>query len=449
MKNRKDCFGLRRNKNVCHTARLKRILIFLLLIFNQAFLFLLARAQEEIRADVNSALALPSGGDVLTLDRCLEIALNENPLILSSRDQYQAALARVNIARSFPQPSLLLDYPLMPRMLSPGQSEEKFFWVNQLIEFPGRRYLRSRVAFYEAREAWQDSENLRLQIAYQVKESFFGLLLAEELLKYAGENFNLNKRFSDLVEIKYSAGEISEAEVLRARVELARAQSLLKQAETERQLAAARLNVVLGREKKDRVEIRGELKLAPLTISLDEAKQKALLQRPEIQKVEYSLRRAGFQKKQSYLSYLPDFNIGMARHKVEGIKYWDFSLSFSVPLFFWQPARGEIAEAEALIRAAQNEKKYWENLISLEVEEAYRQAFLYQEQIKLFEEEIISQSEQVYEMLLYSFKEGQVGGLELLEARRTWLEARSSFAEKLYQYAVSLALLDRAMGKIK
>lgn len=447
MKNRKDCYGLHRNKNVCHTARLVRILIFLLLI--QAFLFLPARAQEEIRADVNSALALPSGGDVLTLDCCLEIALNENPLILSSRDQYQAALARINIARSFPQPSLLLDYPLMPRMLSPGQSEERFFWVNQLIEFPGRRYLRSRVAFYEAREAWQDLENLRLQIACQVKEAFFGLLLAKELLKYTRENFDLNKEFADLVEVKFSAGEISEAELLRARVELARAQSLLKQAETERQLAAARLNVVLGREKKDRVEIRGELKLAPLTMSLVEAKQKALLQRPEIQKVEYSLRRVGLQKKQSYLSYLPDFNLGVARHQVEGVKYWDFSLSFSLPLFFWQPARGEVAEAEALVRAVQNEKKYWQDLISLEVEEAFRQAFLYQEQIKLFEEDILSQSEQVYEMLLYSFKEGQVGGLELLEARRTWLEARSSFAEKLYQYAVSLALLDKAMGRIK
>lgn len=449
MKNRKDCDHPESNKNIYHPARSKIILFFLVLIINQAIFNLPAEAQEEIKAEVNSDLALPSGGEILTLIRCLEIALNENPLVLSAREQYQAALARVNIARSFPQPGLLLDYPLMSRMLSPGQSEERFFWLNQLIEFPGRRYLRSRVAGFAAREAWQDSENIRLQIAYQVKEAFFGLLLAEELLKYARENFNLNKRFLDLVEIKYSAGEISEAEVLRARVELARAQALLQQAGTERQLTATRLNVILGRSKDDRVEIRGELKLAPLTISLDEARQKAFLQRPEIHKVEYSIRRAGFQKKQSYLSYLPDFNLGLARHQVDGIKYWDLSLSFSVPLFFWQPARGEIAEAQALIRAAQNEKKYWENLISLEVEEAFRQAFLYQEQIKLFEENIISQSEQVYEMLLYSFKEGQVGGLELLEARRTWLEARSSFAEKLYQYAVSLALLDRAMGEIK
>ncbi|MGQ9801374.1 MAG: TolC family protein [Candidatus Saccharicenans sp.] len=449
MKSPKDDDNLSKNKNVYLLARLETIFLFLLLIIYQAILILPARAEDEIKAGGNFAQGLPPSTEILTLDRSLEIALNENPLVLSSRDQYRAALARVNIARSFPQPSLLLDYPLMPRILSPGQSDEKFFWVNQLIEFPGRRYLRSRVASYEAQESFQDLENVKLQIAYQVKEAFFSLLLAEERLRYAKENFDLNKRFLDLVEVMHSAGEISKAEVLRARIELARAKSLIKQAETARQLAAARLNVVLGRGKHDRVQIQGELKPAPLTISFDEAKDRALLQRPEVKKVEYSLLRASLQKKQSCLSYLPDFNLGMARHKVEGIKYWDFSLSFSVPLFFWQPARGEIAEAEALIRAAQNEKSYWQDLISLEVEEAYRQALLYQEQIKLYEENILSQSEQVYEMLLFSFREGQISGLELVEARRTWLEARTSFAENLYQYAVSLALLDKAMGKIK
>ncbi|HEK86823.1 MAG: TolC family protein [Candidatus Saccharicenans sp.] len=425
-------------------------LFWLLLVFSLSFFHSPGEAENKVDFYLtNPQSRVNSSPEILTLDRCLEIALNHNPLVLSSYDQYQAALARVNIARSFHQPSILLDYPTQPRMFSLNQSNEKYFWINQVIEFPGRCYLRTRSAAYEASENYQEVETTKLNLAYQVKEAFYNLLLAEEHLKYARENFELTQKFADLVEVKYSAGEVSEAEVLRAKVELAKGQVLVQQYETERQIGQARLNVLLGRDRSQPLEIKGDWKPSALEINLEEAKEQALSQRPEIKKIEYSELRAEIQKKQAYLSYLPDFNLGFARHELEGIKYWDFSLSFAVPLFFWQTRRGEVAEAEALIRAGQNEKKYWQDLISLDVEEAYRQALLYQDQIKLFEENMLSQSEKVYDMLLYSFKEGQISGLELIEARRTWLETRITYAENLYQYAISLALLNKAMGKTR
>ncbi len=385
---------------------------------------------------------------VLTLEKCLEIALANNPLLLSSYDQYRAARARVNMARSFPQPEILLDYPLQPRFFSPWLSDEKFFWVNQTLEFPGRRYLRTRAASLEASEILQDNESLKLSIAYQVKEAFFSLLLVEEELRYARENLQLNRDFTEMVELKHSSGEVSRAEVLRARVELARAEAMVKHYETEKKIMAARLTVLMGREKTD-FKIKGELRQPLVSISLEEARETALTLRPEIKKVEYSLSRTMLQKRQAYLSYLPDFNLGFARHQVEGMKYWDFSLSFSVPLFFWQVRRGEVAEAEALIRSGQKEVAYWQDLVSLEVEEAHRQVLRCQEQIKLFEEDILNQAEQVYQLFLFSYKEGQIGGLDLIEARRTWIESRITYAEHLYQHAISLAALARAMGRIQ
>lgn len=385
----------------------------------------------------------------LTLEQCLEIALGNNPLLLANYDQYQAARARINIARSFPQPEILLDYPLQPKFFSPGRSEETFFWVYQTIEFPSRRSGRARAASFEASEAYQDNESLKLAIAYQVKEVFFSLLLVEEQLRYAQENLQLNRDYTNLVEVKHSSGEVSRAEVLRARVELAKAEAMVKGYETEREIMAARLNVLLGRDKNVGITIKGELKQPLLSTTFSAAKEAALASRPEIKKAEYSLSKIIMRKRQAYLSYLPDFNLGFAQHRVEGIKYWDFSLSFSFPLLFWQPKRGEVAEAEALIRAKQKELIYWQNLVSLEVEEAYRHVLRCQEQIRLFEENILKQAEQVYQMFLFSFKEGQIGGLDLIEARRTYIESRTTYAEHLYQHAVSLAALERAMGRIQ
>lgn len=385
----------------------------------------------------------------LTLEMCLEMALHYNPLILSSIEQYRAARARINIAGALPQPEILLDYPLQPGFFSPGKSEEKFFWVYQTIEFPGRRYLRTRIASLEASEFFQDNESLKLSLAFQVKEAFFSLLLAEERLRYARENLELSREFVEMVEVKYSAGEVSRAEVLRAQVEVAKAEAMVKRYEVEREIMAARLNILLGRDKNQALKISGELKQPFINLTLDQAREIALSSRPELRKTEYALQRTSLQKKQALLSYLPDFNLGFARHQVERAKYWDFSLGFSFPLFFWQTKRGELAEAEASFRALEKELIYWRNMVSLEVEEAFLRVICCEKQINLFAENILKQAEEVYQLFFFSFKEGQIGGLDMIEARRTLIEARIAYAEQLYEHAVSLAALSRAMGRIQ
>jgi len=154
------------------------------------------------------------------------------------------------------------------------------------------------------------------------------------------------------------------------------------------------------------------------------------------------------QKKQAHMSYLPDFELGVNRHKVVGEgSWWDVTLSFPIPLFFWQPAKGEIAEAQANIRALSREAEHLLNTISLEVEEAFMNATGARNQIKLFEEEILAQAEEVYNMFLFSYQEGEISAIELIEARRTLIEARTSYADALFNYRAALAALEKSVGQ--
>jgi len=154
------------------------------------------------------------------------------------------------------------------------------------------------------------------------------------------------------------------------------------------------------------------------------------------------------QKKQAFMSYLPDFDLGVNKHKIEGEgQWWDVTLSFPIPLFFWQPAKGQIAEAQANINSLNNEFEHLKNTISLDVEESYMNAEAANNQIKLFEEEILTQAEEVYNMFLFSYQEGEIGGIELIEARRTLIQARTSYADALYNYKVALASLERSIGQ--
>jgi outer membrane protein TolC len=390
----------------------------------------------------------PTEIDVFTLEECISIALEQNPLILSSLGQYQASLARIHQAKAFSQPSLDYDSDLQPNFFNFKDSGESYFGLSQSIEFPGKRHLRGKIASRESSEILAEIDLLKLDIIFQVKQAFYGLLLAQEQLKYAQQNLELSQDYLQKAELKYETGDVARVEVLRARVEAAKAANALRQASNEVKLSKAYLNFLLARKKYAPLEIKGKLKHPPITLILEELKERALDIRPEIKRVNYSLEKESLRKKQAYLSYLPDFDLGVSRHRIEGEPTtWDVTLSFPIPLFFWQPKKGEIAEAHANIDSLNREKEHIKNAIILEVEESYMNALTAQNQIQLFEDEILTQAEEVYNMFLFSFQEGEIGGIELIEARRTLMEARKSYADALFNFDVALAALEKSIGQ--
>ena len=384
----------------------------------------------------------------LTLDQCISMALNKNPLVLSSQQQYNASLARVQQARAISQPSLDFDSDIQPKFFDFKGSGESYLGVSQTLEFPGRRALRGRIARMESDETLRDIELLKLDLIYQVKEGFSGLLLAQEKLKFAEQNRDLSTDFLQKAELKFESGEVAQVEVLRAKVEAAKSETGVRRASNAVLLAKSYLNFLLAREKSEPLAVEGSLKYPPLNLDENTLISRAKSYRPELKRIQHSLEIERLRKKQGVMSYFPDLDLGLSRHRLEGEgTFWDVTVSVPIPLFFWQPKRGEIAEAESNYRALEFEALHLEYSISLEVEEAFRNAQSALRQIRLFEEEIILQAEEVYNMYLFSYQEGEIGALELIEARRSFIEANTSYADARYDYALSLAALERSVGE--
>jgi len=383
----------------------------------------------------------------LTLEQCVEISLARNPLWLSAEEDYQASLARVRQAKEFPQPSIDYDSDLQPRLLDFRGSGESYFGVSQTIEFPGRRSLRGKIAASESREVLADKDLLRLDVVFQVKEAFYAILLAEERCKYAAQDLDLARDFLEKAQAKYEAGDVAKLEVARAAVEASKAATALKLAENDVLLAKARLNYLLGRAKLDPLEIQGGLARAPVPIDRAALVERALRSRPEIARVQASLQKESRRKSDAALSYLPDFDLSASRHRLAGeATTWDFTLSFPIPLFFWQPARGRMAEARANARSLERRSEDLANRIALEVAEACFNARTAADRIALFEKEILAPAEDVYDLVLFSFQEGETSGIELIEARRSLLEARRAYADALYDHSLTIAELERTVG---
>lgn len=387
------------------------------------------------------------GQEAFTLDQCISIAIKKNPMLQSYHHQYKASLARISQAKAFPQPEVSLDYDLQPKLFNLKDSDESYVGVSQMIEFPGRRYLRGKIAKKESDEFFCDFQSIKLDLTYQVKQAFYQLLLELENAKYSEENLTHATDFLNKAKEKYDSGDVSKLEVLRASVEAARAENQKKVVLNKIKLAKSRLNFVLARDIYQPIEIQGSLKKKLPHLDLNQLITRAVQLRPEIKKVKLALEREKLNRTKAYLGYMPDFSLGVSRHRITNEPTtWDVSLSFQVPLFFWQTCKGEISEAKANILSQKQESKYIELSVSLEVENAFHNAIAFQDQIEFFEKEVLKEAEEVYRMSMISYKEGKIGSIELIESRKTLIELKQSYAETLLNYQLALAELEKFVG---
>lgn len=383
-----------------------------------------------------------------TLEQCISIALLQNPVVKSSEDLFQAALARVSQAKALSQPSLGFDSDLQPDPFDFRNSGESYIGASKSFLFPGKRKVNTAIATKASNEVLMDADLLRLNLIYQVKMAFYMLILNQKHLDFAHQNKNLAQDFLDKTKVKFEAGDGAQVEVLRAKVEVAKAASEIETALNDLLTAKANLNFLLGREKNSEIEITGELYNIPVLFDLEVLKKQALANRPEIHRIRISLEKENLFKKQAQLSYLPDFDLGFFRHNIaREVNTWDVTLAIPIPVFFTQPLRGEIAEAKANYSSLESELKNLENSINLQVENAYRLALTAQNMIKLFDKEMLLQSEQVYQMLLFSYQEGEISGIELIEARKTLINTKKSYGDALFNYDAAVASLEKSIGQ--
>ena len=233
----------------------------------------------------------PAENITLTLEQCISIAFQQNPLILSSLQRHQASLARISQAKALPQPSIDIDSDLQPKFFNFKDSGESYFGVSQSIEFPGKRRLRGKIASKESNEIMAEIDLLKLDILFRVKQAFYGLLLAQEKSKYAQQDLELAQDFLKKAKVKYEMGDVAKVEVLRAHVEASRAANEVRTAFNEVRLAKAFLNFILARKKYAPLEINGQLKRPFISLNFEELIKRALSFRPEIKRINYSLEK--------------------------------------------------------------------------------------------------------------------------------------------------------------
>jgi outer membrane protein TolC len=139
-------------------------------------------------------------------------------------------------------------------------------------------------------------------------------------------------------------------------------------------------------------------------------------------------------------SYLKQFRDG--NNDLYGV-----SFGITVPLWFMLDQKGKIEETSALESASASEVQQMRNHLYLKVKNLFTEYKNSEKQVKLYKDEILPQSMEVYQTALKSYSAGEITYLEFLQAKQILISARSNYTNILLNFNLAIASLEEAIGE--
>ncbi len=141
------------------------------------------------------------------LSRYLEIAVNNNPQVKASFNNYQAALKKVPQVGTLPDPQVTLGYFIKPMQLI-GGNQVADIQLMQMFPWFGTFKVSEDEATMMAKAKFELFNSVKSELFYQVKYSWYQLMKYDKEIELMKENIDLLQSIEKLVMVKYqSAGD--------------------------------------------------------------------------------------------------------------------------------------------------------------------------------------------------------------------------------------------------
>ena len=383
----------------------------------------------------------------LTRRQAIAEALAHNPQIEVARQQTAQSRARRVQAIAVPDPALTASYDAATRPLGFGSAGERNVAVDMLIPFPTKFWLRNRVA---RADIGSFESNYRLQtqvIAAQTSQQYDSLLVARKHRDVLIEGRRLSADFLKRTQARYNAGTAAKLDVIKAQVDLAQADNDLIANELDIANAQAALNRFIGRVIGAPIAPVDTLEVPPPLPDSQTIEQTALENRPELTQLESEQRGARATTSLLRQFWIPDFTLGASHDYAQpGAPLFSTGIALPVPLFFWQHSQGEIAESRYHERELEASYRDLRAQVTQDVRSAYATASTSLRQVLFLRDELVPSAREAFRVASVSYSLGGSSALEVLDARRTLLDAENQLADALASANIARADLERALG---
>lgn len=380
------------------------------------------------------------------LDDVIEVALNRNPTLAVAQGMVEQSQGQRAAAGAYLNPSIIGSAGRGSiRDPSTGVSiTERTITVEQPLEWLGKRAARQRVADAGVAGALAGMEDAKVMVIAEVKGAFFQLLFAQQDAQLARENVKTVEDLVQLVTARVSTKEAPKFELVKATVELQKTRKELSRAENALLVARTKLNTVTGKVLGDSYMIQGEFEPVRSGLDLPVLMAQALDRHPALRRQQKAVEQAEFTIEQERASRIPNVAVIGQYHREAGDE--SMTAGLSVPLPLWYRRQGEIGAAMGAHRKAQAEWARVQQELEQTVTQHFQEVRTAQEQMKVFEEGLLYQAKEAYDIAQFSFRHGVASLLEVIDAQRVYRQTLLEYAQARADHSIALARLERAVG---
>ncbi len=380
---------------------------------------------------VNSSAEEP---ERLSLDNVLEIVFKDNSEVITARKELESAKARIIQARAYANPEFGIE--IRPSGIETALSQE--------LSILGKRGLSRRIADIEKEIHECNLDLIWREVSFEVKKVYYQILLAKKKKEFSVESLELARNFLDRTTHRYNVGKVLKNELLRAEIEVFRAQNEIMLSDKEISSSKDKLNFLSGRSSYVEYTCIDKLVYKKKELDLDTLIKQALINRADIKAGKLALK-----SKEQELELIrrerlsnPVFSLLADRDTGESFV---FGAGVQMPLPLWYRNKGEIAEVKSETEKTEHQIESLKNQIALEVREVYRELRLADRQVALMKKSIKKASE-LLSFIEVRYAEGKTSFLSYLEALIVYREANLGYLEAILDYRVKLALLENKTG---
>ena len=415
----------------------------------------LAVAQEGQRPSSQPAPAMgarpQSPAAPASLKDLIHEAEQNNPEIAAAQRGYAAS---THVA---PQASALPDTKVTAQQFSVGSprpfagyTNSDFAYVaigaSQEIPYPGKRGLRAQVANRAADVRRTQLESVRRNVTGKLKTVYFRLAYLQGTLSILERNDNLLKDVQQIVESRYRVGQGNQQEVLRA--QLQHTKILQEIATQHREIGEfeAQLKQLLGRS-----QLSADIETEPLVPralnrSASDLMDLARQQDPDVKVRQAMLARTDSQVTLAKKEFRPDFGVQYMYQNTDR-KFRDYYMAtFSVNLPNRGRRKAELAEAEENREQAAKQLETEIQQRLAEVQDQYVVVQTSEEQLKIYKEGLVPQSDATFRSALAAYQAGRQDFETLLSSFMDVLDLQIAYQRELADHESALARLETLTG---
>ena len=391
-------------------------------------------------------------GELLNLDRCIEIALTKHPNMIASANTVNVNQSRVGQAEAnyYPQVTLTSGYKKLSG--PPGDSFDQYSTgvsLNQNIYDFGKTPTQVKIQDLNLESSRSDLENVSEQIIFNVRQAYYKVLQARRNRDVSADTVKQFQLHLEQAKGFYEVGTRPKFDVTKAEVDLSNAKLNLIKAENALRISIVNLNNAIGIPDAQEYSVEDNLSFEGYNITFEDAIKRAYENRPDLKSIITKKDVAAGSIDLAKKGYYPALT-GNASYNWSGEKFpledeWNIGASLSIPIFSGYLTTYQVEESRANLNALNADEELLRQNIFLDVQQAYLNLREAEERIPTAEL-TVKQAEENFGIAKGRYEAGVGNPVELTDAEVALVNAKTAYIQALYDYRTAQAILEKAMG---